>query len=396
MNNRVLDLTGRQGRQLTVLPPLPDNLEELYCSNNLLTELTSYGAKLPPNLKILDCTGNQLTKLPELPANLKQLYCSRNQLTELPILPPNLKILECVKNKLSYVLPPLPNDLEELYCSNNPLIHLQERVRMKNSSRNFSLPLPEKLKILECNDNYLYELPTLPINLEQLNCSNNNRFEKLPPLPPNLNRLNCSNNNLTELPPLPPSLKILNCNNCDRLTELPLLPPNLKELSAINSPIKTFKFQPFMRPVNIIPSFNTFSIDITKMDLITSELYKRILQDRLNLNPNIKDSYLNQGPVALTWQEEIRKLDKHIDKLNLNSLSRPVFNEDGSMVDATGKRIGSAGVSFVPRGQGPDKQTRLDPQSVKNIGSYFGGKISRRTKIKRSKNARKTRIIRRR
>ena len=395
MNNRVLDLTGRHGRQLTVLPPLPDNLEELYCSNNLLTELTSYGAKLPPNLKILDCTGNQLTKLPELPANLKQLYCSRNQLTELPILPPNLKILECVKNKLSFDLPPLPNDLEELYCSNNPLFYLQERVRMKNSSRNFSLPLPEKLKILECNDNRLYELPTLPINLEQLNCSNNNRFEKLPPLPPNLNRLNCSNNNLTELPPLPPSLKILNCNNCDRLTELPPLPPNLKELSALNSPIKTFNFQPFMQPVNIIPSFNTFSIDITQMGLNTSELYKRILQDRINLNPNIKDSYLNQGRVALTWQQVIGELDEHIDKLKtvtlpLNSLSRPVFNEKGSMVDATGKRIGNIGVQLGSVTTPDDQPVRVTPELTRKIGSYFGGKISRTTKIKRSKNARKT------
>jgi Leucine-rich repeat (LRR) protein len=51
------------------LPTLPQNLEELYCSNN------------------------KLTSLPSLPQNLQKLYCSNNKLTLLPTLPQNLKIL---------------------------------------------------------------------------------------------------------------------------------------------------------------------------------------------------------------------------------------------------------------------------------------------------------------
>ena len=131
------------------------------------------------------------------------------------------------------------------------------------------------------------------------------------------------------------------------------------------------------------------------MGLNTSELYKRILQDRINLNPNIKDSYLNQGRVALTWQQVIGELDEHIDKLKtvtlpLNSLSRPVFNEKGSMVDATGKRIGNIGVQLGSVTTPDDQPVRVTPELTRKIGSYFGGKISRTTKIKRSKNARKT------
>jgi Leucine-rich repeat (LRR) protein len=403
MNNTVLDLSGKK---LTKLPSLPDNLEKLYCSNNQLTYLISYGEKLPPNLKILECNGNKLIELPPLPDDLEELYCSNNQLSQLPILPPNLKILQCSRNELSKLpilpeklkiiecngnklksnLPPLPKDLEELYCSRNKLSSLQERIRMKNSSRYFSLPLPEKLKILDCNENSLHELPPLPINLEQLNCSNNG-IDKLSPLPPNLKQLNCSDTYVTELPPLPLDLKIFDCSRCRELTKLPPLPHNLKELNATSSPIKNFKFQPFMQPVNITPSFNRFSINITNMDMTTSQLYKHILQDRLSSNPNIKDTSLTQqGYGNSTWQEVLRGLDRHIrdlDKLNLNFLSRPVFNENGSMIDVAGNRIGNAGVLFISKEENPDGQTKLlDPHLVKNIGSYFGGKKTKKNKIK--------------
>jgi Leucine-rich repeat (LRR) protein len=396
MNNTVLDLSGKK---LSVLPTLPDNLEELYCSNNQLTYLTAYNQKLPPNLKILECNGNKLTELPTLPDKLEKLLCSRNQLTQLPKLPPNLKILECNGNQLKINLPPLPNNLEELYCSRNQLSSLQERIRMKNSSRYFSLPLPENLKILDCNENRLHELSQLPINLEQLNCSNN-RFDKLPILPPNLKQLNCSNTYVTELPPLPVDLKIFVCSGCSELTKLPPLPPNLKELNATSSPIKNFKFQPFMQPVNIMPSFNRFSIDITNMDMTTSQLYKHILQDRVRLKPNIKDTSLTQyGYGTSTWQQVLRELDSHIrdlDKLNLNFLSRPVFNENGSMIDVAGKRIGNAGVSFISKEQSPDGQTKLlDPHLVKNIGSHFGGKKTRKNKIKSIKQNKQKRTWRR-
>ena len=60
----------------------------------------------------------------------------------------------------------------------------------------------------------MYKLPDLTkyINLKVLNCSNNELTE-LPNLPNTLIELICSNNKLTELTNLPNTLIKLNCGN---------------------------------------------------------------------------------------------------------------------------------------------------------------------------------------
>jgi len=102
-----------------------------------------------------------------------------------------------------------------------------------------SLPtLPQNLQELYCYDNELTLLPTLPQNLEILNCSNN-QLTLLPTLPPNLKILYCERNKrnkLTSLPTLPQNLKELNCSN-NKLTSLPTLPQNLEILYCYNNPI---------------------------------------------------------------------------------------------------------------------------------------------------------------
>ncbi len=106
--------------KLNELPRLPDNLEQLYCSNNKLTSLPN---NLPNNLKILNCSYNKLTSLPDLHSliNLEELNCSDNyNLTNLPDLPPNLKELYCSFCELTK-LPSLPETLYVLYCRGNPL-----------------------------------------------------------------------------------------------------------------------------------------------------------------------------------------------------------------------------------------------------------------------------------
>ena len=101
-------------KNLTKLPELPDNLQELFCDGNKLTSLP----KLPNNLEILWCDHNQLTSLPKLPNNLEILWCEHNQLTSLPKLPDNLKELHCQTNQLTS-LPKLPDNLKYLYCNHN-------------------------------------------------------------------------------------------------------------------------------------------------------------------------------------------------------------------------------------------------------------------------------------
>lgn len=89
---------------LTELPPLPLNLKELYCSDNLLTSLPN---PLPQTLELLGCTRNRLTELPPLPRGLKTLSCISNRLTSLPPLPSGLVHLHCSDNRLRE-LPELP------------------------------------------------------------------------------------------------------------------------------------------------------------------------------------------------------------------------------------------------------------------------------------------------
>ena len=102
-----------------MLPALPQNLKELYCSNNQLTLLPA----LPQNLTILDCSDNQLTLLPALPQNLTILHCSDNRLNLLPYLPQNLKNLHYNNNPIHKIV----NDI------NNSFIQIKKSMRILNN-----------------------------------------------------------------------------------------------------------------------------------------------------------------------------------------------------------------------------------------------------------------------
>jgi len=193
-------------RGLKKLPTLHEGLEELDCSDCLLTILPP----LPSTLKVLRCSGNKLKKLPKLPLTLEILDCSSgfsesfnigymgyrhkpsnyNKIRELPELPPKLEELYCSGNKLVN-LPDLPNSLKKLFCSNNQLENLPD--------------LPNSLKILSCYNNLIISLPKLSLKLLELSCCDN-LLTKLPDLPNNLKKLFCDNNKLKILPYLPDNL----------------------------------------------------------------------------------------------------------------------------------------------------------------------------------------------
>ena len=128
---------------LTYLPPLPENLEELDCSG--CTGLVSLPDPLPEDLKKLncsDCTG--LTFLPDsLPGGLEELDCSG--CTSIVLLPD-----------------PLPGGLEELDCSDcTSLMYLPD-------------PLPDSLVNLNCQGCILL-LSDNPIVLEQIDIDANRK-----------------------------------------------------------------------------------------------------------------------------------------------------------------------------------------------------------------------------
>ncbi len=262
---------------LSILPTLPQTLDSLYCGNNQLTSLPS----LPSSLNILVCEYNQLTSLPTLPQSLSELWCNSNQLSGLPLLPQSLTSLHCASNQLTSLpslpqslgfldcpynqltsLPPLPQSLHSLYCYNNRLTSLPQLPQSLGGlwcSWNSlgSLPtLPQSLGELYCEFDGLSSLPLLPQNLYNLACGNN-YLTSLPPLPQSLGLLDCRNNQLTSLPALPsfnPPLGRLICSN-NLLASLPELPADIYELDCSNNPSLTCL--PELKRIGILKFSNT-------------------------------------------------------------------------------------------------------------------------------------------
>ena len=123
----------------------------------------------------------------------------------------SLKLLDCENNQLT-TLPTLPNSLQYLYCSNNQLASLPD--------------LPKQLLSFNCENNQLTTLPSLPASLTRILCDENG-LQNLPTLPDSLNTLVCSFNQLTALPTLPANLTLLDCGN-NQLATLPTLPSSLQ------------------------------------------------------------------------------------------------------------------------------------------------------------------------
>jgi len=139
------------------------------------------------------------TYLNSLSEDILTLNVSNRGIKSLPNLTrfKNLEVLDCDNNQLTS-LPTLPQNIEKLYCYNNKLT---------------SLPtLPQNLKVLICFHNQLTSLPTLPQKLETLYCSSN-KLNLLPTLPQKLETLYCSHNQLNLLPTLPQNLEKFNCVN---------------------------------------------------------------------------------------------------------------------------------------------------------------------------------------
>lgn len=267
------------GNSLDALPPLPDSLIYLDCSNNPLQTSAALNyipqsikyllcrntfvdsiTILPPGLIVLDCYLASIKKLGTFPSTLQYLDVSRNVLSQNPlhVLPNGLKYLNCGSAGLSYipnipdslttlictaiplnVLPTLPPGIKYLDCSYTrisdiPLYTELDTLICTNDSIG-TLPLFPNLKLLNCSYNPLQGLPALSAGLTSLSCKQCG-LTSLPALPGSVRYLYCPYNALTSLPPLPVSLSYLNCTN-NLLTSLPVLPAALKTLWCSNNPL---------------------------------------------------------------------------------------------------------------------------------------------------------------
>ena len=290
-------------RELTELPPLPNTLTHLYCSDNKLKSLPN----LPNGLHYLDCNNNDLTALPPLPDSITYMYCNHNQLKEFPNLSNMLENLECKHNELK-ILPPLPPNIRNLYCSNNQLKELPELNDLVN---------------LYCENNELKNLPPLPNRLVDLYCDNN-ELETLPSLPDSLTNLKCNNNKLKELPLLPSNIMSLHCG----LNPLETF-PDLNSLKRLFTLVITVNQVFLLKEMNFSPYITIYIFDewdyppeITKevekkyevinntINALISKLGERLVlrcpmyQDKANNIVNLKSTEKN--PLHKISEEDVQ------------------------------------------------------------------------------------------
>jgi Leucine-rich repeat (LRR) protein len=173
------------------MPILPLNLEILIADNNFSLESLSF---IPPTLRVLSICLTGIQFLTSLPNTLEELYVSENPGILIDKLPMNLKIFvaNCCELEELPVLPPRLLDLE---VDGNYLEDLPTY-------------LPPTIKTIIASNNQILRISTSIADLNNLSVLmiQNNVIRVLPPMPPYIKELNCAENNLKRLPSLPDSL----------------------------------------------------------------------------------------------------------------------------------------------------------------------------------------------
>ena len=176
-----------------------------------------------------------------------------------------------------------------------------------------------KLRELQCTDNQLTQLPTLPPTLTMLLCCYN-QLTQLPTLPFTLTYLYCSNNQLTQMPNLPSTLKVLGCNN-NQLIQLPTLPSTLTYLDCQNN-LLPFGHEIYHTKMMeyIIQMRNKTNIMIRFKELFYTLKYKSKFRNWLWVHirePKIRNKYHPDKLIKLLEGQENLTLDE-LDELDDN------------------------------------------------------------------------------
>lgn len=179
--------------------------------------------------------------------------------------------LDCSNNSLTS-LPTLPTSLSVLYCHNNSLSSLptlpSSLTQLECGYNSLSsLPaLPNSLTSLKCHYNYITNLPTLPNSLAVLHCYKNS-MPSLPVLPNTLTFLDCSDNSITALPTLPASMTHLYCYKNSLTASLPNLPSSLQILDCSVNSLSSIPALP-----NSLTSLTCYSNAITSIPPLPSSM----------------------------------------------------------------------------------------------------------------------------
>lgn len=241
-----------------------DSLDLSQVSPNLGFYLNLEGIQYFTSLKYLNCTYGDLVTSPPLPSSLIKLV-----------------IVNALNNQPYGSFPPnfLPNGLRYLDMNYNYMLAPPS--------------WPDSLRYLNCAYNSIGTMPALPLFLDTLICSsqevyagNNNILTALPSLPPTLKYLDCSSNDLSALPALPASLTYLDCSQQYsrptlqtfdfHLTALPTLPAGLLTLKCYNNRLSSLPLLP------------------SSLLYLDCSLTRKFLGDLGNLNP-IPNSIVYEG-----------------------------------------------------------------------------------------------------
>ena len=249
---------------LTELPTLPSTLKDLYCQANQLTSL----GNLPASIEGINCSANNFSgslyitgfkaleaiKINNCP-NLNSLYCYDNALTSLLAYGcTSLQTIDCHNNQLAF-LGSLPSNVEVLKCSNNKFTTVTfagfSKLRSLDMSNN------TQLTTLNCYGNALTSLSYSGCSaLKTIDCANN-KFSSLPAPPSSVTKFNCSANQLTSIPSLPSGLQELNCA-VNRLTSLSVRDCNsLTSLTIYGNQIKSNAMGTLVNSLRTIPVGST-------------------------------------------------------------------------------------------------------------------------------------------
>ena len=187
------------------------------------------------NLKELNCSNNNLTSVNWIPKTLENLNISGNKFTSINLSSfSKLSTLNCSNNQIAFSDPfsVLPTSLTYLNCAYNKITNL-DFCGASTSATRF-----DKLAYLDCSYN-----PQLTVINNDNSLSSSHTAAALSTLIftgcTSLTQINCENNKLTSLSSLPSSLKSLNVSS-NLLTSLPSLPSGLEYLIAFNNILTSF------------------------------------------------------------------------------------------------------------------------------------------------------------